>query len=50
MTSGLIIQGYLKDHGITQAFVAQKCGWSRQRTNAILTGERRDLFETQSGT
>ena len=39
LTGGLIIREYLKDHGITQAFVAQKCGWSRQRTNAILTGK-----------
>lgn len=50
LTGGLIIREYLKGHGITQAFVAQKCGWSRQRTNAILTGERRDLVETQAGT
>ena len=49
MTGGLIIRKYLIDHGITQAFVAKKCGWSRQKTNAILTGRQKLTFEyTQS--
>lgn len=35
------IRAYLIDRGITQAFIARKCGWSKQRTNAILTGKQR---------
>lgn len=37
----LAIRDYLVSHGITQAFVARKCGWSKQRTNAILTGKQK---------
>ena len=35
MTIELAIRDYLISHGITQAFIARKCGWSKQRTNAI---------------
>lgn len=45
MTDGRIIREYLIDHGISQAFVAKKCGWSRQRTNAILTGRQKLHFD-----
>lgn len=41
----LAIREYLISHGITQAFVAQKCGWSRQRANAIFTGNQKLSFE-----
>lgn len=41
MSIELAIRDYLVSHGITQAFVARKCGWSKQRTNAILTGKRK---------
>jgi transcriptional regulator with XRE-family HTH domain len=32
------IQTYLKDHGIKQAFIAEKCGWSKQKTSCIISG------------
>lgn len=35
----LAIRKYLIDHGIKQSFVAEKCGWTRQKTNAIATGK-----------
>ena len=33
------VQEYLKDHGIKQVFVAQKCGWSKQKTSSIIRGK-----------
>ena len=33
------VQLYLKDHGIKQAFIAEKCGWSKQKTSCILSGK-----------
>lgn len=41
----LTIREYLISHGITQAFIARKCGWSKQRANALFTGKQRLLFE-----
>lgn len=35
------IRDYLATHGITQAFIAQKCGWTKQRLNAILIGRQK---------
>ena len=35
----LAIRKYLLDHGIKQSIVAEKCGWTRQKTNAIATGK-----------
>jgi transcriptional regulator with XRE-family HTH domain len=32
------IQTYLKDHGIKQVFIAEKCGWSKQKTSCIING------------
>lgn len=40
MTIELAIREYLISNGISQAFVARKCGWSKQRINAILTGKQ----------
>ncbi len=37
----LAIRNYLISHGITQAFIARKCGWSRTKTNTILTGKQK---------
>lgn len=39
MNIELAIRKYLIDHGIKQSFVAEKCGWTRQKTNAITTGK-----------
>ena len=45
MTVELAIREYLISHGISQAFVARKCGWSRQRANSILTGKQKLHFD-----
>lgn len=41
MTIEKTIRCYLIDHGIKQSFVAEKCGWSRQKTNSIVCGKRK---------
>lgn len=35
------IRDYLVTHGITQAFIARECGWTKQRMNAILIGRQK---------
>ncbi len=35
------VRQYLEDHGITQAFVAEKCGISQVTFNAIMQGRRK---------
>lgn len=37
----IVIRQYLEDHGIKQTFVSDQCGWTKQKTNAIVTGKRR---------
>lgn len=37
----LSIREYLLSHGIKQSFVAEKCGWTKQKTNAIATGKKK---------
>ncbi len=39
------VQDYLVSHGITQIFVARKCGWSKQKAHAILSGKQKILAE-----
>lgn len=41
MTMELAIRKYLIDHGIKQTFISDKCGWTKQKTNAIVTGKRK---------
>ena len=41
MNIELSIREYLISHGIKQAFVADKCGWSKQKANAIMTGKQK---------
>lgn len=41
MNIELSIREYLLSHGIKQSFVAQKCGWTRQKANAIAMGKRK---------
>lgn len=36
----LAIREYLISHGIKQTFVAEQCGWSKQKTNSIMTGKK----------
>lgn len=35
------IREYLENHGIKQVFLAEQCGWAKQRMNAILTGKQK---------
>lgn len=35
--AGAICQ-YLKENGIKQSFVAEKCGWTKQKTSNIVRG------------
>ena len=37
--AGEILKDYLKDHGISQAFVARKMGIKRQLFNAYVNGQ-----------
>lgn len=39
------VQEYIKERGIKQSFIADKCGWSKQKTSAIIRGERRMIAE-----
>lgn len=35
------IREYLISHGIKQSFIAEKCAWTKQKVNAILTGKQK---------
>lgn len=35
------IREYLITHGIKQTFIAEKCAWTKQKTNAIVTGKKK---------
>lgn len=39
------IRNYLKEHGIKQAFIAEKCGWSTQKTSCIIRGKNKMTVE-----
>lgn len=41
MSIDCAIKEYLVSHGIKQTFVSERCGWSRQKTNAIVTGKQK---------
>lgn len=41
MTPNDLIRQYLKDHGIKQSFLADKCGWTRQRACKIINGKQK---------
>ena len=45
VTTAQRIQTYLKDHGIKQAFIAEKCGWSKQKTSCIINGKSKMAVE-----
>lgn len=45
MSIEITIREYLVGHGIKQSFVAEKCGWSKQKTNSIMTGKRKITAE-----
>lgn len=37
----LAIREYLISHGIKQTFVAEQCGWSKQKINSMMTGKKK---------
>lgn len=39
------IREYLSSHGIKQTFIAERCGWTRQKTNTIVTGRKKITAE-----
>lgn len=39
------IRRYLHSHGIKQAFIAERCGWSKQKVNSIIWGKRKMTAE-----
>lgn len=41
MTPNDRIRQYLEDHGIKQSFLADKCGWTRQRACKIINGKQK---------
>lgn len=45
MTLNLAIKDYLTAHGIKQSFIAEKCGWSKQKTNCIVNGKQKMTAE-----
>lgn len=45
MNVALEIQEYLKAHKIRQAEIAEKCGWTKQRTSAMIRGQQKMAAE-----
>ncbi len=39
------IDKYLAANGIKQSYIAESCGWSKQKTSAIIRGKSRMLAE-----
>lgn len=39
------IRSYLRSHGIKQTFIAERCGWSKQKVNSIILGKRKMTAE-----
>jgi len=39
------LRNYLISHGIKQTFIAEKCGWSKQKVNCIVTGKQKMTAE-----
>lgn len=41
MTINSAIRDYMKKHEISQSFVAEQCGWTRERMSCIAKGKQR---------
>lgn len=39
------VQEYIKSHGIKQSFLAEQCGWSKQKTSTIIRGKKKMTAE-----
>ena len=45
MNVSLAIQDYLKTNKIKQTVIAEKCGWSKQKTSMIVRGQQKMAAE-----
>ena len=45
MNVSLAIQDYLKTNKIKQTVIAEKCGWSKQKTRMIVRGQQKMAAE-----
>ena len=45
MNVALAIQDYLKANKIKQSTIAEKCGWSKQKTSVIVRGQQKMAAE-----
>ena len=45
MQISIALKNYLNTHGIKQTFVAEQCGWSKQKVNCIVSGRQRITAE-----
>ena len=45
MTIASAIRMYLQGHGIKQTFIAEKCGWSKQKMSCIVNGKSKMTVE-----
>lgn len=45
MNIALAIQEYIRVNKIKQAYIAQKCGWSKQKTSVIIRGQQKMAAE-----
>lgn len=41
MNVQIIIGEYLRSHGIKQTYIADKCGWSKQKASGIFRGQQK---------
>ena len=39
------VYAYISSRGIQQKFIAEKCGWSKQKTSAIIRGKKKMTAE-----
>lgn len=45
MSIAKAVREYLTTHGIRQSHIAEVCGWSKQKTSAIINGRKRMTAE-----
>lgn len=41
MSVAYAVRAYLRENGIKQTFLSEKCGWSKQKTSAMISGRRK---------
>lgn len=48
MSISVYVRKYLDGRGIKQSFLADQCGWSKQKTNRIINGKQKMTVEDMS--